>query len=167
MFVWAVTSALSLVKSSLGSLGDFIKPSPHARRWVRHSRSQDKPWGAGTNVSPADRHPSPFCKHFASCHQRGCRGTHRRDRAQRGCNPIQFLTLRPPPSWLWSPLHPGIEWPYKNVQRERQIQKLRKHYPDGQPLTSSMLCLRPFPPPPGPTTPSPSPCLARQRIYGL
>lgn len=45
----------------------------------------------------------------------------------------------------------------KNVQRERQIQKLKKHYPDGSPLTSSTLCLQALPPRPHQTYPHPWP----------
>lgn len=102
------------------------------------------------HLPPTDRWtgPGPFCEHCYILSPVQRPGTHGQT-AGEASNPIRFLTLPPPPAPLIS-LHPGIEWPYKNVQRERQIQKLEKHYPDGGPLTPSPKAPPYLPPAPSP-----------------
>ena len=127
-----------------------------ARRWVRHRFGPEE-----SRVTRSDRFiclrqtdgqaPAPSVSTVTSCHQRSGRALTDKQRAR----PVTLSYswhCRPLPPTLIS-LHPGIEWPYKNVQRERQIQKLEKHYPDGGPLT-------PSPQAPPYLTPAPTPSRA-------
>lgn len=123
-------SCVDRTSSVFGSVSRGGGLQPTACHHMCQKMSQTQIWPRGSRVTLSDRSiclrqtdgqaPAPSVSTVTSCHQRSGRLTDRA--AGEASNPIPIPDIATPPAPLIS-LHPGIEWPYKNVQRERQIQE--------------------------------------------